>query len=89
MILHKICFAGPSEAFKQVRVKLTPPCAVEGKTPPCRIGLSWCVGNHANNMGEGVFNPPSLNRATYLAFLKGAGVHIFQIYSDLFPNVFF
>ena len=35
-MLHKICFAGPSEAVKQVWVKLTPPPppAVEGKTPP-------------------------------------------------------
>ena len=36
-ILHKICLIGPSEAVKQVRVKLTPlPRAVEGKIPPVR-----------------------------------------------------
>ena len=34
--LHKICLIGPSEAVKQVRVKLTPPRAVEGKIPPVR-----------------------------------------------------
>ena len=41
VILHKICFAGPSEAVKQVRVKLTPPRAVEGKTPPVRDRVNY------------------------------------------------
>ena len=36
IILHKICLIGPSEAVKEVRVKLTPPRAVEGKIPPVR-----------------------------------------------------
>ena len=40
IILHKICFAGPSEAVKQVRVKLTPfPVLWREKRPPCGIGL--------------------------------------------------
>ena len=36
IILHKICLIGPSEAVKEVRVKLTHPRAVEGKTSPVR-----------------------------------------------------
>ena len=34
-----IYFAGPSEAVKQVRVKLTPPVLWREKRPPCGIGL--------------------------------------------------
>ena len=40
IILHKICFAGLSEAVKQVRVKLPPPPVLwREKQPPCGIGL--------------------------------------------------
>ena len=39
IILHKICFIGPSEAGKEVRVKLTPPVLWREKYPPCGIGL--------------------------------------------------
>ena len=31
------------------------------------------MGNHANDMGEGVFTPSLLNRATYLELFKGEG----------------
>ena len=81
--LNKICLIGPSEAAKQVRVKLTPPPCCGGKnTPPCGIGLSDFV-----SIGCLVFtlflvwesHPPVIR---FLQFLW-TNLDIFLVYSTL------